>query len=88
MRISLEKKYFPNLNKKYVIDNKTFWQTVNPFLSENYKSWEKTILVEKEESVSDESKVENFFNNFFFKYCQKSWYTKIRGRGYMTPKIE
>ena len=29
-----KKEYFANLNEKDIIDNKKFWQTVKPFLSE------------------------------------------------------
>ena len=36
-----KKEYFVNLNEKDIIDNKKFWQTVKPFLSEKLKSREK-----------------------------------------------
>ena len=32
-----KKKYFANLNKKNIIDNKTFWQTIKSFLTEKTK---------------------------------------------------
>ena len=32
-----KKEYFANLNEKGIIDNKKFWQTVKPFLSEKLK---------------------------------------------------
>ena len=48
-----------------VIDNKKFWQTVNPLLSEKLKPREKITLVEKEELLSSESDVARF-NHFFF----------------------
>ena len=64
-----KKEYFANLNEKDIIDNKKFWQTVKPFLSEKLKSREKITLVEKEELVSSESDVAQRFNQFFFKYC-------------------
>ena len=60
-----KKEYFANLNEKDIIDNKKFWQTVKPFLSEKLKSREKTTLVEKEELVSSESNVAQRFNQFF-----------------------
>ena len=40
-----KKEYFANLNEKDIIDNKKFWQTVKPFLSEKLKSREKITLV-------------------------------------------
>ena len=33
-----KKEYFANLNEKDIIDNKKFWQTVEPFLSKKLKS--------------------------------------------------
>ena len=60
-----KKEYFANFNEKDIIDNKMFWQTVNPFLSEKLKSREKITLVEKEELVSSESDVAQRFNQFF-----------------------
>ena len=60
-----KKEYFANLNEKDIIDNKNFWQTVKPFLSEKLKSREKITLVEKEELVSSESDVAQRFNQFF-----------------------
>ena len=36
-----KKEYFANLNEKDVTNNKKFWQTVQPFLSEKLKSREK-----------------------------------------------
>ena len=53
-----------------VIDNKKFWQTVNPLLSEKLKPREKTTLVEKEELLSSESDVARF--NHFFSYIFKN----------------
>ena len=52
-----KKEYFDNLNEKDIIDNKMFWKTVKPFLSEKLKSSEIITLVVKEELVSSESDV-------------------------------
>ena len=60
-----KKEYFANLNEKDIIDNKKFWQTVKPFLSEKLKSREKITLVEKEELVSSEYDVARRFIQFF-----------------------
>ena len=60
-----KKEYFANLNEKDIIDNKKFWHTVKPFLSQKLKSREKITLVEKEELVSSESDVAQRFNLFF-----------------------
>ena len=60
-----KKEYFANLNEKDVTNNKKFWQTVKPFLSEKLKSREKITLVEREELVSSESDVAQRFSQFF-----------------------
>ena len=60
-----KKEYFSNLNEKDIIDNKTFWQTVKPFLSKKLKSREKINLVEQEELVSSEYDVAQRFNQLF-----------------------
>ena len=56
------------LNEKDVIDNKTFWKTVNPYLSDKIVSKEQIFLVENDEIISKDSKIELFL----FKYCKKS----------------
>ena len=60
-----KKKHFANLNEKDITDNRKFWQTVEPFLSEKLKPSEKITLVEKEELVSREYDVAPCFNQFF-----------------------
>ena len=57
--------YFAKLNEKNIIDNRKFWQTVKPFLSEKNKPSGKIILLRHEEIVSDEVEVANTLNNFF-----------------------
>ena len=53
------------LDLKNVTDNKEFWKTVKPFLSDKVTTFPKISLVEKGEIISDESKVANTFSNFF-----------------------
>ena len=53
------------LDLKNVTDNKEFWKTVKPFLSDKVTTFPKISLVEKGEIISDESKVANSFSNFF-----------------------
>ena len=59
------KKYYEMLDLKNVNDNKKFWKTVKPFLSDQVTTFSKISLVEKGGIVSDESKVVNAFSNFF-----------------------
>ena len=59
------KKYYEMLDLKNVTDNKEFWKTVKPFLSDKVTTFPKIFLVEKGEIISDESKVANSSSNFF-----------------------
>ena len=59
------KKYYEMLDLKNVTDNKEFWKTVKPFLSDKVTTFPKISLVEKGKIISDESKVANSFSNFF-----------------------
>ena len=46
-------------------ENKEFWKTVKPILSDKSITFPKISLVEKVELISDESKVTTRFSNFF-----------------------
>ena len=43
-----KKKYFNNLNEKSITDNKLFWKTIKPWLSDKIFSKDKLILIENE----------------------------------------
>ena len=61
----IKNEYFAKLNEKNITDNRKFWQTVKPFLSEKNKSREKITLVKNEEIISDDVEVANTLNNYF-----------------------
>ena len=69
MRFALKKKtkkeYFGNLNEKNVCDNKTFWKTVKPFLSDKIVSKEQMTLVENNEIISEDNDVAQTLNSVF-----------------------
>ena len=46
-----KKSYYNNLNEKKITDNKTFWKTVKPFLSDKTPSDEKRTLIEKDKII-------------------------------------
>ena len=74
--VSLLKKtkrnYYNSLNEKDVSDNKTFWKTVKPFLSDKIVSKEQILLLENDEIISEDSKNCRIAELFLFKYCKKS----------------
>ena len=59
------KDYYSNLDEKCVIDNKKFWKTVKPFLSDKTMMDDNITLVENDEIITDDLKVAEIFNNFF-----------------------
>ena len=60
-----KKEYFAKLNEKDITDNKKFWHTVKPFLSDKVKSKETITLVNNGDVESNETEVAKTFNDFF-----------------------
>ena len=60
-----KKDHYANLDEKDVADNKQFWKTVKPLLSNKVKSSEKITLVEGEEIVTEDGENAEIFNKFF-----------------------
>ena len=46
-----KKLYYSNLDEKKVTDNKFFWKTIKPFLSDKIASREKLTLIEEDEML-------------------------------------
>ena len=51
-----KKEYFSSLNINKVVDNKSFWKIVKPFLSNKTISSEKITLIDDDEFITDEKK--------------------------------
>ena len=66
-----EKEYDQNLNEKNVTDNKKFWKTVKPLLSNKSVSREKINLTENEKMLTSESETAETLNNFFSNIVKK-----------------
>ena len=47
MHNGTKKQFFSNLNTDDIADNKTFWKTVKPFLTEKFKTKSKITLIEE-----------------------------------------
>ena len=50
---------YVNLNEKDLTDNKQFWQTVKPLLSDKIKSSEKITLVEQRETLDTDGNIDD-----------------------------
>ena len=57
--------YYGNLNPSNICDNKKFWNTVKPLLSEKCITTENIILNENRKMVSDDKEIADIFNNYF-----------------------
>ena len=51
--------------KKKVIDNKQFWKTIKPLISDKPISRDRINLIENKEIVKSESETVQIFNKFF-----------------------
>ena len=70
-----KKQFFKNLDTKDVNDNKVFWKTVKPFMSDKVQTRSKITLVEKknkekstetfEKIITDDKEIAETFNEFF-----------------------
>ena len=60
-----KKNYYSNLSEKKITDNKTFWETVKPFLSDKTPSNKKITLIEKDKIIKTDTKTANVLNTFF-----------------------
>ena len=60
-----KKYYFSSLNEKQITDNKRFWKTVKPFLSNKVQSSERINLTDENDSlVADYGKIATELNSF------------------------
>ena len=60
-----KKKYFANLNEKYILDNKLFLKTIKPSLAYKAKAKDRINLSEKDELVRTELETAEVLNKFF-----------------------
>ena len=59
------KKFYSQLDIKNITDNKLFWKTMKPFLSEKCTYASKISLVHNDNVISDDQELADTFNNFF-----------------------
>ena len=60
-----ETKLYRNLDTKGVTDNRVFWKTVQPFLSEKVTKHSKINLFEYDEIISREDPIAKIFSGYF-----------------------
>ena len=59
------KKHYAKLNHKDITDNKQFWRTIKPLLSDKSKSNEKVTLVENNKIISEDKDSAGLLSFFF-----------------------
>ena len=60
-----KKNFYGNLDTKVVIDNRTFWKTVKPLLSEKATKHSKIKLVEDDKITSRDDQIAKKFSEYF-----------------------
>ena len=62
---STKKTFFEALNINEITDNRKFWKTIKPFFTDKCKTTNKIILTEINETLNDNNKISNNFNEYF-----------------------
>ena len=52
-----KRSYYSNLNEKNVIDNRKFWKTVKPIVSNKFINGEKITLVNNDKSITNDKEI-------------------------------
>ena len=60
-----KKKYFNNLDLKFLTDNKKFWKSIKPLFSEKHNISRKITLIERDDIISNDVNVAEVMNDFF-----------------------
>ena len=61
----VKREYYENRNLKFLKDNRTFWKTIKPFMTNKGNNNEKIILIENDEIVSENTEVAEIMNKHF-----------------------
>ena len=62
-----KRKYYSSLDEKSITDNKKFWRTVQPFLSDKTPLNAKITLTEDGEIISSDNEIADVLNTVFSK---------------------
>ena len=83
-----KKEHCKNLDEKNVMNNKKFWKTVKPLVSDMIEFREKMHLTENEETLTFESETTETFNNFFANIIKKLKTQKFNTKDSVTENIK
>ena len=65
-------RHFNSFNLNDISENKMFWKTIKPFLTEKNKTTNNIILTESNQTVREDKAICQIFNNLFHKRHQGS----------------
>ena len=60
-----KKNFYSNLDTKFVTDNRVFWKTVKPFLSEKVTKHSKINLAEDDKTISRDEHIAKKLSKYF-----------------------
>ena len=60
-----KKNLFESIDTKKITDNKMFWKTAKPFISNKCRFFENITLGKGDDTITDNAKVADIFNDFF-----------------------
>ena len=63
-----KKRYYNNLHKMCIADDKLFWKTVKPSLSDKIMKWDKVSLTQNDKIIKTDKKTVEYLNDFLLKY--------------------
>ena len=67
------KTYFKNITNSGIVENKTFWQTVKPFITNKSGITNNTIMLQQNNSIiTDEKELTTIFNDHYINIVEKS----------------
>ena len=60
-----KKEFYSNLNTNILIENKTFWKNIKPFLADKTNKTSKITLIEDEKTISQDIEIAKTSNEYF-----------------------
>ena len=79
--------YYENLNIKNVTDNKLFWKSVKPLLSDKSRIRDRINISEKGEILKTESETAETLNSFFSNIVKNLDFSRYSDSDYVTENI-
>ena len=73
-----QKRFYSKIDTHKIMDNKTFWKTITPFLSSKAPSLSRITLIKNEAIISDDLKVAETLSKFFVKAVNKLDITEFK----------